>query len=331
MSETSSLTAATRSIRPGSCIPNRSGKRTAAALAALLVFASAVPAAQPPPGSILPAPLKEKTLKACSQRTLAPGVIYVSAHFANLFGDGPVATYWLVIDWDRCAKGISLNIARNPSRRERPTELAKAVHALACVNGTYHSTTDPSTPYFQLKVRGELIPSKPGGGDSSLAFNAGEMPFIGKFSKELLGKYDNVISGDGVPGRGQPLPDYSDKSADACKKRAACRAPRTFAGNDLTNRTTIIGVADGRQPKHSIGVSYVELRHLLECWGCDPGALISLDGGGSTVLAYRRGNRMEIQNIPSDGAPVKPTERRVAESIQIIDAKSDPGATIGKR
>ncbi|MBQ6924513.1 MAG: phosphodiester glycosidase family protein [Kiritimatiellae bacterium] len=305
-------------------------KHLAAFLAVVPAIASLLPAAQPPSGSILPAPLQAKALKACSQRTLAPGVTYVSAHFSNLLGDGPVATYWLVIDWKKCAKGTSLNIARNPVRRERPTDLAKATHALACVNGTYHSTTDPSTPHFQLKVRGELIPSKPGGGDATLAFNRGEMPFVGRFSTDLLDKYENVISGDGVPGRGQPLPDYSDQSAAARKKRGAARAPRTFAGNDVTNRITVIGVADGRQPWHSIGVNYVELRYLLECWGCDPGALVSLDGGGSSVMACRKGAKLEIQNIPSDGAPVIPTERRVAESIQIIDATSRPDAKIKK-
>ena len=268
--------------------------------------------------TMLPASLKAKKLRASSQETLAPGVTYVSAHFDDLLGDGPVATHWLVIEWDKCANAISLNIARNPARRERPTVLAEANGAIACVNGTYHSMSDPSTPHFQLKVRGELIPSKSTGGDGTLAFNAGEMPYIGRFSKELLEKYENVISGDGVPGRGKPLPDYTDKSPEASKKRAAGRAPRTFAGNNITNHVTIIGVADGRQPRHSIGVNYVELRHLLECWGCDPGALVSLDGGGSTVMAIRENGKMRIQNIPSDGAPLKPTERRVAESIQVI-------------
>ena len=272
--------------------------------------------------TMLPASLKAKKLRASSQETLAPGVTYVSAHFDDLLGDGPVATHWLIIEWDKCANAISLNIARNPARRERPTTLAETNGAIACVNGTYHSMTDPSTPHFQLKVRGELIPSKSTGGDGTLAVNAGEMPYLGRFSKELLEKYENVISGDGVPGRGKPLPDYTDKSPEASKKRAAMRAPRTFAGNNITNHVTIIGVADGRQPRHSIGVNYVELRYLLECWGCDPGALVSLDGGGSTVMAIRENGKMRIQNIPSDGAPLKPTERRVAESIQIIGIKA---------
>ena len=292
----------------------------------LLLFAGTLAAAAPSAPVPRPRPLREKPLRASATRTLAPGVTYVAAHFDNLFGDGPVATHWLLIDWKTCAKDVSLNIARNPAQRERPTTLAQAAHALACVNGTYHSMTDPSTPHFQLTVHGELIPSKPGGGDGTLAFNDGEMPYIGHFSKNILETYANVISGDGVPGRGQPLPDYSDQSPEARKKRAAARAPRTFAGNNITNRVTVIGVADGRQ-RHSIGVNYVELRYLLECWGCDPGALVSLDGGGSTVMALRKDAEMEIVNIPSDGAPLKPTERRVAESIQILDGSQLPQPT----
>lgn len=262
-----------------------------------------------------PAELREKPMRSASAEKLAEGVMYLSAHFDNLFGDGPVATHWLLIDWKK-AKGISLNIARRDERRECPSLLAKENKALACVNGVYHSTVDPSTPYFQLKVDGKMIPSKYPNGEATLAFNAGREPVIRRFGKDLLEKYDNVMSCDGVPGYGKPLPDYSDKSPKARKKRAACRAPRTFAGNDTANRITVIGIADGRQ-KHSIGVNYVELRYLLEKFGCDPKALISMDGGGSTMMGLRRGNGITIVNKPSDGS-----ERRVAESLQILDSKS---------
>lgn len=262
-----------------------------------------------------PAELREKPMRSASAEKLAEGVMYLSAHFDNLFGDGPVATHWLLIDWKK-AKGISLNIARRDERRERPSLLAKENKALACVNGVYHSTVDPSTPYFQLKVDGKMIPSKYPNGEATLAFNAGGEPVIRRFGKDLLEKYDNVMSCDGVPGYGKPLPDYSDQSPKARKKRAACRAPRTFAGNDTANRITVIGIADGRQ-KHSIGVNYVELRYLLEKFGCDPKALISMDGGGSTMMGLRRDNGITIVSKPSDGS-----ERRVAESLQILDSKS---------
>ena len=262
-----------------------------------------------------PAELRAKPMRSASTEKLSEGVMYLSAHFDNLFGDGPVATHWLVIDWKQ-AKGISLNIARRDDRRECPSLLARENNALACVNGVYHSTVDPSIPYFQLKVDGKMIPSKYPNGEATFAFNADGEPVIRRFGKDLLEKYDNVMSCDGVPGYGKPLPDYTDQSPKAHKKRAGCRAPRTFAGNDTTNRITVIGIADGRQ-KHSIGVNYVELRYLLEKFGCDPKALISMDGGGSTMMGLRHGDGITIVNKPSDGS-----ERRVAESLQILDGKS---------
>lgn len=262
-----------------------------------------------------PAELRAKPMRSASTEKLSEGVMYLSAHFDNLFGDGPVATHWLVIDWKQ-AKGISLNIARRDDRRECPSLLARENNALACVNGVYHSTVDPSIPYFQLKVDGKMIPSKYPNGEATFAFNADGEPVIRRFGKDLLEKYDNVMSCDGVPGYGKPLPDYTDQSPKARKKRAGCRAPRTFAGNDTTNRITVIGIADGRQ-KHSIGVNYVELRYLLEKFGCDPKALISMDGGGSTMMGLRHGDGITIVNKPSDGS-----ERRVAESLQILDGKS---------
>lgn len=284
----------------------------------------------PSAGTILPPILKEKEVRSCSQHELAPGVTYLAAHFDNLFGDGPVATHWLVIDWTKCRDDISLNISRNPERREQPTTLARAVNPLACVNGTYHSTKDPSIPFYQLKVRGELIPSQHESGDGSMAFNKGEMPFIGHFTKDLLANYENVISGDGIPGLGFPPPNYTDMSPEAVKKRTAQRCPRTFAGNDITNKITVIGIADGRQPGHSVGLSYTEARYLLECWNCDPKALVNLDGGGSTMMSLREEDGFRTINIPSDGAPDNPTERRVAESLQIIDAHSKPDALPAK-
>ena len=87
------------------------------ALSATLIAVSLLASAA---DTMLPAPLKAKKLRSSSQETLAPGVTYVSAHFDDLLGDGPVATHWLVVEWDKCTNGISLNIARNPERRERP-------------------------------------------------------------------------------------------------------------------------------------------------------------------------------------------------------------------
>jgi exopolysaccharide biosynthesis protein len=42
-----------------------------------------------------------------------------------------------------------------------------------------------------------------------------------------------------------------------------------------------------------------------------------MDGGGSTMMGLRNGDDITIVNKPSDGS-----ERRVAESLQILDSKS---------
>lgn len=258
--------------------------------------------------------------KESKVETIAKGVRFVETHFRDFSGDGPLSAYWLVIRWDEAQGGVSLNIARNPKRRERPTALGSANNALATVNGAYHLQEDPSTPFYQLKVDGKLIPSlHPDSGDGTMAFNRGEMPYIGRFGKELLEKYDNVISADGIP-MAKGRTDCSDRSPEAVKRRKSMRAPRTFAGNIISNRTTVIGVADGRM-RQSTGLDYREIRYLLEGWGCEPHAMMALDGGGSSVMAVRNGDRLEIRNRPSDAFPLI-LERRVAEALQIVDEKS---------
>lgn len=310
---------------------NRMKLAAAVMATAAAVMATAAPKGKSVPGPEFPAGLAARpTHKPVQKKMIEPGVTYYGCHFKNL-GDGPVATHWLVIEWEKVAKGVSLNISRNPERRERPTTLAENVKPIACVNGTYHSTVDPSVPFYQLKVRGELIPSQSTGGDCAMAFNQGEMPVIGPCTKAWIDSYENIISGDGISGFRVPCFDdyYKDQSAEAKAKRENGRAPRTFAGNNVSNKWTVIGIADGRQPGHSIGVNFQEICYMLiDQWGCDNRQIVSFDGGGSTMMAIKKGGSVELVNRPSDGAPKRPTERRVAESIQIINAKSHPDAQV---
>ena len=46
------------------------------------------------------------------------------------------------------------------------------------------------------------------------------------------------------------------------------------------------------------------------------------------MMGIKKGGKVEVVNRPSDGAPKRCTERRVADSIQIIDAKSRPDANV---
>ena len=254
-------------------------------------------------------------------RELKPGVTYHQVHFANFTGDGPLAAHFLVIDWNRVGKDFTLAVVPGKDgNRSRPTDLANATPgAFAAVNGVFHQMTDPYVAFYARKIDGVVSKSKHAGGDGCFAFNRGEMPYVGRFTKEAFAKYDNVISADGMPGY--------DKKESTMKpsERQKRRAPRTAAGNVSSNRVTVIAVADGRQSR-STGLSYGETRKLLEAWGCD--RMTNLDGGGSSVMALADdvgvkpttvNGRFKVMNVPSDGLPILSVERRVAESLMLVD------------
>ena len=254
-------------------------------------------------------------------KELKPGVTYHQVHFENFTGDGPLAAYFLVIDWTKVDKDFTLAVVPGKDgNRSRPSDLANGTKgAFAAVNGVYHQMTDPYVAFYARKIDGVVSKSTHASGDGCLAFNRGEMPYIGRFSKEAFAKYANVISADGMPG-------YNPKEATMTpSERQACRAPRTNAGNISSNRVTVIVVADGRQGR-STGLSYSEARKLLEMWGCDQ--MTNLDGGGSSVMAVEAevgmkptmtNGKFKIMNVPSDGLPIKSFERRVSESLMLLD------------
>lgn len=73
------------------------------------------------------------------------------------------------------------------------------------------------------------------------------------------------------------------------------RHPRTLVGWNPAGETLLVTV-DGRQPKHSVGVSLAEASDLLLALGATEG--INLDGGGSSTFAVQS----KVVNQPSDVA-----------------------------
>ena len=144
------------------------------------------------------------------KRELRPGVTYFKTHFdkkstgKNLFGqDGPCAIYWLVMEWDKCAGKVSLDIAYNENgRREMPTTWAKQRDAFAWVNGSYHKTSDPSEPIYELKVRGKEVKHQPY--DQSLVWDRGGYGHVQRTAELNLGDYEYAISGDGYTAYSEP-------------------------------------------------------------------------------------------------------------------------------
>lgn len=71
------------------------------------------------------------------------------------------------------------------------------------------------------------------------------------------------------------------------------RHPRTLIGVDRKGDIWLVAI-DGRQPEHSVGMTFAELVRL--CERLDLRDALNLDGGGSTTMVVKR----QIVNRPSD-------------------------------
>lgn len=259
------------------------------------------------------------------KRELRPGVTYFKTHFAaagkdedvskGLFGkDGPCAIYWLVMEWDKCAGKVSLDIAYSENgRREMPTTWARQRDAFAWVNGSYQKTSDPSEPIYELKVRGKEVKHNPY--DQSLVWDRGGYGHVQRTAELKLDDYEYAISGDGYTAYSEP--SFTNTTAAAVKNRQKGRAPRTFAGSIPEKKITIIGAADGRFSGGSIGLECNEERWLLGKWGVDLKNCVNLDGGGSTMCGLKEGDKYVLQSKPSNQWLTP--ERRVHHSIELVD------------
>ena len=297
-------------------------KRFAIAMS-LAMSACLAHALTPLPDTLSAQPVVDGTVRVA--RELRPGVTYHEVHFANWTGDGPLAAHFLVVDWKSVDAAFTFAVVPGKDgNRSRPSDLAKGTNAIAAVNGVFHRMTDPYLAFYARKIAGVVSPSQHAGGDGCFAFNRGEMPYVGRFTKDVLAKYENVLSADGMP-RANPKEAQMTKA-----KRQKLRAPRTFVGNVTSNRLTVLVVVDGRQGR-STGLTYTENRRLLEAWGCDQ--MTNLDGGGSSVMILKdvapdlkgrtANGPCRIMNVPSDGLPLMSVERRVSESLMLLDGVGD--------
>lgn len=300
-------------------------KRHSLIFIAIMSVATVLAAPIPLPEALAKLPVAKDTTPV--MREITPGVTYHGVEFANYTGDGPLAIHFLVIDWKHVGPQFTLTIVPGKDgNRSRPSDLAKGTNAVAAINGVFFEMKDPYVPFYVRKINGVVSKSKVAGGDGCFAFNRGEMPFIGRFSTNALARYSFLISADGVPA---PRDEAEAKLTRA--ERQKMRAPRSFAGNNTTNRITVIAVADGRQ-KRSTGLTYTETQRILRAWGCDQ--LAHLDGGGSSVMVLKgsglkgswSNGPCEIMNRPSDGLrfaslglPAAQIERPVAESLMLLD------------
>lgn len=89
------------------------------------------------------------------------------------------------------------------------------------------------------------------------------------------------------------------------------RHPRTLAGVDRRGDLWLIAI-DGRQPDHSVGMTFAELQGL--CKRLELQNALNLDGGGSTTMVIGS----EIVNKPSDATGPRP----VSDAILVMTKSS---------
>jgi len=236
---------------------------------------------------IIPADLRNAELLASEQRTLVPGVEYRRLHFKELYGD-PLSICLVIVDWDKA--NVKAGLKFSGTFRRKTSAMAREAGAIAAINGGYHTPrlTQSPLPYFSLKINGQQLDCSHPGGDGTVAFSGNELPFVGKFRKELLEKYDNVLSADGLV-----LDGRSGLEAKGAK------APHTGIGLTAKRQLILITI-DGRQ-KDSVGVNLGEMAELMIKLGCV--SAISLDGGGSTTMFL---SDTGVVNHPSDNTGERP-------------------------
>jgi exopolysaccharide biosynthesis protein len=76
------------------------------------------------------------------------------------------------------------------------------------------------------------------------------------------------------------------------------RHPRTVIGLDASSTHLILLVLDGRKQGVAEGMSYAELSKEMIAAGCQ--TALNLDGGGSSVMVLREGDKFTIKNHPSN-------------------------------
>jgi hypothetical protein len=106
------------------------------------------------------------------------------------------------------------------------------------------------------------------------------------------------------------------------------RAPRSAVGISADGRSVILLVADGRQPRRSVGLTAYETAAWLRFFGASEGLL--LDGGSSSALAVREPERPSESAVRLLNRPTSPlipgVEGAVANQIAVF-ANAGGGTT----
>ncbi len=122
----------------------------------------------------------------------------------------------------------------------------------------------------------------------------------------------DVLNGAGLLVRnGSPMSGWQATENLVPSTFTDVRHPRTLIGNDRQGALWLVTI-DGRQPDHSVGMTFAELQGL--CKRLDLQNALNLDGGGSTTMVIGSA----IVNKPSDATGPRP----VSDAILVLPRSS---------
>lgn len=141
---------------------------------------------------------------------------------------------------------------------------------------------------------------------------------------EFTGAFANVT--DTVGSNGQFLKNGEHIKVSDSGSNLFSRHPRTMVGMKA-NGSIVLAVVDGRQAPSMAGVTDTEMAAIMKTHDCIEA--YNLDGGGSSSMIVREGNKFVVKNSPSDNynRPVSnalliavPVPKMETEIIQGLDS-----------
>ncbi|MBO5930533.1 MAG: phosphodiester glycosidase family protein, partial [Clostridia bacterium] len=146
--------------------------------------------------------------------------------------------------------------------------------------------------------------------------NVGDKISVDITSKPNLKKIETAVGGGGVILKNGVVPSEFSHNISG-------RNPRSAVGIDKTGTVITMVVVDGRS-KASVGMTQIELGHLMQDLGCD--TALNFDGGGSTLMAIDNNGEKEVVNKPSDG-----TYRKVTNSLGVISTAESKSPAVSAK
>ena len=217
-------------------------------------------------------------------RAATGGVYLLNEHFSTVSTRTSTSGWYVrmkIVNYDPDNKAHRLGV--NSTLKLEVTELLQGSTPLSIGPGEYILTADNVSNKLSVFESFQL-------GDRITLTTECEDKELSK--AEWAGGVGDILVEDGriTDPAGWEKVDYAD----------SVRAPRTALGV-RKNGTLVVCAVDGRQSKHSVGLTVTDLAAEMEAQGCE--WAVNLDGGGSTsVSVWVPGQTAPaLQNSPSDG------------------------------